>query len=650
MTSRQDSTNLRLTPRQREAAERRSRMTQRRQELTSRIRKQKKSKYIQKKRGLPCGDVVGSASSGNSALMTTEFKSLLESYCQNPLPPERLLPTLESFITNTNNNSRNYHSSTENPLVLLEKSDEGLALNFLDCLRQQALEAFAIKIELSFHSILRILVHLTSISSGNGIGPSTTITTSMEYYGHHPSTWSQLIVSSSSLTARNPDSIASSPLWLEIFVQSLSSSKEVELTSLVLGNLVGDDGAARKVFRAISNDFKSTMVAGLIRSASPVIPTAAWTLTNMIRNDSVSHARTYCSETLLSTSLLMAWLREPCLVTQTAWMIESLTAKEEETVQYLCAQHHNQHQSSFLSAIVESIQNPLQEDQTVPLVQALGNIACHASLIIPLLTQTATPLVPLLQQIVTTTTSRNPILMKVAWLAGCLLVDVGTEHHPSTIVAAPALIPALINRLGGGDCGGETGRPMATMTLEEERELASALWNALDAPPTADDQQKPPQNSLWTNHSSQSSPVQLPFFLNVPRSTLQTLVRLINSNDGDAVLAGVHVTDLVLRRESDYQDLLTILQEEELPDALERVCDSPMEGAANVAADILDDYFYNENLDDKEELESSPPWGNSSSQPASATFGFGIGAEAQVANGAGRGRGRGATIPAWMTK
>jgi len=627
-------------------------MTQRRQQLTSRIRKQKKSKYIQKRRGLPCGDVVGSAISINDALMTTEFKSLLESYCRNPVPPEQLLPTLENFIANTNNSSRNYHSSTaavrsaENPLVLLEKSDENLALKFLDCLKQQALEAFANKIERSFHSILRILVHLTSISSGDGIGPLTT--TSMEYYGHHPSTWSQLIVSSSSLTARNPDSIASSPLWLEIFVQSLSSSKEVELTSLVLGNLVGDDVAARKVFQAISNDFKSSMVAGLIRSASPFIPTAAWTLTNMIRNDPVSHARTYCSETLLSTSLLMTWLREPCLVTQTAWMIESLTAREEETVQYLCAQHHNQHQSPFLSAIVESIQNPLQEDQIVPLVQALGNIACHASLIIPLLTQTGTPLVPLLQQIVTTTTSRNPILMKVAWLAGCLLVDVGTEHHPSTTVAAPALVPALINRLGGRDCGGETGRPMAAMTLEEEREFASALWNALDAPPIADDQQEPPQNSLWTKHPSQSSPVQLPFSLNVPRSTLQTLARLINSNDSDAVLAGVHVIDLVLRREIDHKILLTILQEEELPDALERVCDSPMEGAANVAADILDDYFYNENLGNREELESSPPW--SRGQPTSATFGFGIGAEPQVANGAGRGRGRGATIPAWMTK
>eukprot|EP00536_Pseudo-nitzschia_multiseries_P010122 jgi/Psemu1/202442/e_gw1.299.6.1 len=637
MTSTLDSTKPRLTPRQREAAERRSRMTQRRQELTSRIRKQKKSQYLQNKRGLPCGDTVNSASDANSDMVTTEFKSMLESYCANPVPPEQLLPTLENIIARINSSTSTASlRNAENPLVVLESRYENAALRFLDCLRQQAVEAIANENVLSFRSILRILVHLTSISSGDRFGSSTT--TSMDYYGRHPSTWSQLVVSTSSqTTAAIPDSVPTSPSWLGILVQSLSSVKEVELTSLLLGNLVGDDNAAQTVFRAISNDFKSSMVAGLIRSVSPTTPTAAWTLTNMIRNDSFSFASTYCSETLLSTSLLMAWLREPLLVTQTGWMIASLTAREEETVQYLCAQNHNQPACSFLPAIIESIQHPLQEDQILPLLQTLGNIARHASLVAPLLTQTAPTLIPLLQHMVTTTASRNPILMKVAWLAGCLLVDVGIEHHPSTTVAAPALIPAIINRLDSN------GQSTAFMTLEEEREFASALWNALDIPPTVDHQQGPQQNSLWTNQL-RPSPVQLPFVLDVPRSTLQTLIRLINSNDSDAVLAAVHVIDLLLRRESD-QNLQATLQEEELPDALERVCDSAMESAADVAAGILDDYFYNEDHNN-EEAESSP-W--AITPPPSAGFNFGVLGEAQVANGAGRGRGRGATIPAWMT-
>ncbi|VEU43561.1 unnamed protein product [Pseudo-nitzschia multistriata] len=640
----QDSANLRLTPQQREAVERRSRMTQRRQELTSRIRKQKKSKYIQKRRGLQCGgvDVVNSARPLN--LCVAEFRNLLIAYCQTP---ERLLPSVDNFVAKTKITSTAVRSA-EDPLVLLEANDEDLALRFLDCLRQQAIDIFPNQSNpISFQSILKILVHLTSISSGDAMESS--MTPSVEYYGRHPSTWSELIVSSSSSpTITTARSIEKAPSWLDIFVQGLASSREPELVSLVLGNLVGDDGAAQNVFQAISKDFKSSMVAGLVQSVSPATPTAAWTLTNMIRNDPLSYARTYCSENLLSASLLASWLREPCLVSQTAWMIASLTAREEDAVQYLSAQHSTPEHSPFLSAIVESVQNPLQTDQILPLVQALGNISCHLTLVAPLLTKTAPALVPLLQHILTTTPSRNPILAKAAWVAGCLLVDVGTEAHPSTTVAAPALIPALINRLG--DVNEEIGGSMGTMTLEEEREFASSLWNALDVPPGPGGPQELPQNSLWSNHPTQSSPVQLPFALNLPRSTLRSLVRLINSNDSDAVLAGVHVISLLFQRENDHQNLQRILEEEELPCALEQVCDSQMEEAADVAADCLDDYFYNENYDNDELVETPSP--SAGGPPVPTTFHFGIGAEAHATNrgGRGRGRGRGSTIPAWMTK
>jgi hypothetical protein len=557
---------------------------------------------------------------------------------------EQLLSTLQHFVSSLNNNASGTYSipKSDDPLVVLEQSDESLAAKFLDCLRKQTAESLFFSQEtLSFQTTLRILVHLTSISSGDS-STTTTASTTTEYYGRRPSTWSELLISPFSLSASTPQSTSQTPSWLEIFAQSLLSSKEVELTSLVLGNLVGDDGAARNIFQALSHDLKTSLVAGLIRSVSPVTPTAAWTLTNMIRNDSVSYARTYCSETLLSASLLMAWLREPSLATQTAWMIASLTAREEQTVEYLCGTH-----PLFLSAIVQSIQNPLQPDQTVPLVQALGNLACHPSLVGPLLTQTTPNLIPLLQNILSTASSRDPILIQGAWLAGCLLVDVGVENHPSTTVAAPALIPVLMERLGGGGRSEERiSLFMTSMTLEEERECTSALWNAFDMPPSIDQQHVQHQPSLM-NHHIRSPSVQLPFALKISRSTIQSLVRLVNSNDSDAVLSGVHVINLLLRRESD-QDLQIVMQEEELPDALERVCDSPMEELSEVAANILDDFFYDEHQNGVGNAESLPSWTNGPTSSITPTLGMDM--ENRDTNALGRGRGRCATMPAWMTK
>jgi len=115
---------------------------------------------------------------------------------------------------------------------------------------------------------------------------------------------------------------------------------------------------------------------------------------------------------------------------------------------------------------------------------------------------------------------------------------------------------------------------------------------------------------------------------------------------------------LLLRREDHYsssfhphQNLQTIMQEEELPDALERVCDSSMEEAADIAADIIDNYFTNEQNSNEDSSPQDRVAESSSGFSASpSTFAFGIGSENRLSDGAGRGRGRGAMIPAWMTK
>ncbi len=635
MVSTHDTTKERLTARQREALERRNRMTQRRQELTNRIRKQKKSKYLQKKRSLPVTGTDPSLVAPNPTATTAELRALLDSYCQNSVSLEQLLSALQRVVASTKTNAFAFGSQqSDNPLVIPEQNDEGLAVKFLNCLRRQTAEAISKQETMPFQTALRILVHLTSMACSNGIGSSTS-----DYYGRQPSTWSELIAS--------PTQPSTLPSWMEILAQALSSSKEVELTSLVLGNLVGDDTAAGTIFHNASNDFKASLVTGLMRSVSPATPTAAWTLTNMIRSDPVSYASSYCTESLLSCRILMAWLREPSLATQTAWMITSLTAREEETVNYLCGKKHasQEQEFPFLSAIVQSIQNPLQPDQTVPLVQALGNVACHPSLVGPLLTKTTPSLVPLLQSILSTTPSRSPVLMQAAWLAGCLLVDVGVEHHPSTTVAAPALIPLLMERLGKGSESRDMGSQFMTcMTLEEEREFASALWNALDKPPGADDHEQ----GLQPNQFLRPPSFELPFNLNVPSSTIRSLVRLINSNDTDAAFAAINLVDLLLRRFDEHQNFQAVMHEEGMPDALDRVCDSPMHHAADIAAEILDDYFCDDNNNDGMEEALENIWTNG--LPDSAAPAFGVNADNRAPTGLGRGRGRGATMPAWMTK
>ncbi len=626
-------TRERLTARQREALERRSRMTQRRQELTSRIRKQKRSQYLQKKRSLPCANADPSAANVDLMAIKAEFRSLLDSVCKNPSSLEQLLSILERFVSLKNSNAfgslNTYGSqlSSDNPLVILDQEEASLAVEFLRCLRQYTVEAISRQQAAVFQTSLRILVHLTSISSSEGIGSSTT-----EYYGSRPSTWPELLVSTPPTQSA---ALVSTPSWLDILVQALLSSREVELTSLVLGNLAGDESAGGTLFRAMSGELKTSLVTGLVRSVSPATPTAAWTLTNMIRNDSVSYASSYCSESLLSSSLLMAWLRDPALATQTAWMIASLTAREEETVEYLCGKQHPDRGEEFpiLSAIAESLQKPLQRDQDVPLVQALGNLSCHPLLVGPLLTQTSPRLIPLLQTILRTASSRNPVLTQAAWLAGCLLVDVGVEQHPSTTMAAPALIPVLMERLGRGSESAKFSNPsMTCMTLEEEREFACALCNALELPPTADNQL--------------SSSFELAFKIDVSSPVIQSLVRLINSSDADAAIAGVNLVNVLLRRFDEQENLQTLMQEEDLPDALDRVCDSEMYEAADIAAELLDDFFYNDDPNDMEAADNS--W--ASELPTFTTPSFGIGINNEGTNGMGRGRGRGATMPAWMTK
>jgi hypothetical protein len=153
-----------------------------------------------------------------------------------------------------------------------------------------------------------------------------------------------------------------------------------------------------------------------------------------------------------------------------------------------------------------------------------------------------------------------------------------------------------MGRIGSSIEDNQYGHNISMLSFEEEREFVSALWNTLAWPPQLD-----AHLSAYVSGSQRPSlPANLPFALNINRSTIQALVRHVASNDTNAVLASVNVLELMLRMQpnvissTSHDELLEMMQEERIVDALENVCDSPMEDAA----DILDDYFYNDDQQD----------------------------------------------------
>ena len=112
-----------------------------------------------------------------------------------------------------------------------------------------------------------------------------------------------------------------------------------------------------------------------------------------------------------------------------------------------------------------------------------------------------------------------------------------------------------------------------------------------------------------------------------------------------------------------------MLEEEQLPELLERICyeddhnrdDVAAISSATIAADLLDDYFYNTEDDPspsqsitKDASSNTNDWMSNNmftmEQPQQLPLSFGVSpAVFSSQQQQGRGRGRGATLPAWMT-
>ena len=131
--------------------------------------------------------------------------------------------------------------------------------------------------------------------------------------------------------------------------------------------------------------------------------------------------------------MLEQLLQEEPVATQAAWMLATLTNREEEVVQYLMSH------PTFPTTLIACMKRPTCKDQLAPLVQALGNIATSstgpdgAPFSTALLTSLPT-LTPMLGQLLQIPTNRE-VVHQAAWLAGCLLHDAGiySKFHGETL-------------------------------------------------------------------------------------------------------------------------------------------------------------------------------------------------------------------------
>lgn len=161
-----------------------------------------------------------------------------------------------------------------------------------------------------------------------------------------------------------------------------------------------------------------------------------------------------------------------------------------------------------------------------------------------------------------------------------------------------------------------------------------------------------------------------------PDEVARALTQMLSTLDSDALEASLRLINLFLRRLDSngigiiggMKKMSTLFEEAGLVDALWRICDHDSEESdiAELAADILDDYYEQEEEEDADESLLQPAYSLGGGQfqfqsPALAVpeggFNFGSAAPPHPPQqqhqpvppmGRGRGRGRGQVVPAWL--
>lgn len=603
-------------------------MNKRRHDLSSKIRKTKKSQQLQLKR----------SHTEIQKHHTDDSLTPVDYLIQFTASPTIFtLASLQSSIA----------SSKKEALLPLNEIDleqANLLLKYLlKCLSSQNKEECL--------QSLRVLTNLAAIESPDS------------YYGSRKS-WCHFMLTNG--------------LWEAISPLISSSNESIkEQTGWVIGNIAGDSSTCRnllvsfKVITALINCLRTSQNFGVIRNT-------LWCLGNIARGidtaipfieggmNSHDILNVLCLGENVTQGSISTWDIKKELV----WLLSFLTCKENDAISVLVNEavllQLSNHFAYTTKTVLEKRDRGSIFKSAIPVIRIFGNIATASDgKFIPLIIEGDKHVFvkTLIQwfQVHKPCGETMAIATECTWVAGSLLCDNGFADHPSTTVACPLLVPPLCHILLKG-----------TFTLEWKREVLNAIWNALAAPPDSN-----PEETIEVRDHLLGQ-------IYREKGMIRSLVGMLVSLDVDAIRPAINMLDAMHRRMSRYDDnALRILREAECEHALETVCDSAtsnasygggsewqqseggMDYCAEMAANLIDDFYG----DDDDGMENSASAFEPSSKSGSFEFGFSgptpsfnfsntgsndSGFNSVTSdpmgspNGRSKGRGRGRSLPSWM--
>lgn len=675
--------NNRLSLKQANDMATRQSMADRREAWTNRIRKSKKSHLLSLKRKYYTAAANNATTASMSADTTVKASDLAQAYMQNTTSVQSLTALKDALAkkgqTTSNMQSQLQPGSLPNPLALCNALAQALHTNGFQLAAAQV---------------------LTNLAATEAVKDSES-----SYYGRQPVTWCSTILESQCLPSFSQ--------VLTMFASNTSASggdpQVVQQCCWALGNLAGDSQSSRDTLLRTNGLLESLVQVckhGLQTPSPSLVRNAAWALSNIARG--TTSARRLCGgPSLLTPHLLSQMTLSPerySPITNTThvtwwdvaqegmWVVAYLTAKEDDVVQYLCSGQTDLTFSANTNTIqlceavacrldqsVKSLKttNTFQDPaalqairMAIPCIRAVGNIATamDGSFLPSLLEAHDKSVAASLAALVelgsfpssTSNADIATLATEAAWACGTLLCDAGLENHPSTDVAAPALLPKLCACVVSGYA-----------KLELMREAVTALWNCTAAPPRLSDS----MGSVWSTRGIRDA--FLLDILNSDPNIVRSLTDMLVSVDREVVFQSIQLINAMLRRLSDNSNVKQQFREAQGVEALEAVCDKAssytsfgdnwcqQQGedatttpAADIAADLLDDLFDDNNADDEQEMEGVAPivsgnafvFGLPQQQPI---MNFGPPPPPAFGGGGGApplGRGRGRPIPSWMSK
>ena len=532
-----------------------------------------------------------------------------------------------------------------------------------------------------------------------------------------PTSWCYVLVNSNALSAL----VQQLPSPTSSANNNAIDIELCEKCAWAIANLAGDSIMAREALQNMGALSKLTACISLGTSAQPnlaqqgnyqsmagILRNALWALTNLLREGGMlllefvkellcstanSESRSTARLTprdiaiLLSSRELFPYPPSNSttwedVLDETCWFVSFLT-RDPVSVDILCAdeQSGNGNTVSMLVTRLVEAKKALMGQQNagmkcmIPCCRALKNIAIASngkyvsSILLTLANgndigngQPVRLLEGALAELIGYGTlgagsEASTIASEAASTAGALLYNAGFPlPHPATQscrVLLPALCQALISDL---------------TTFNFRREVVWALWNAVNLPPDL--------NSLeYEEGRCPDVAVQNMFLVEIictnPTKIAWALESTLLTQNSDTIEASLYLIRLLLQRldtdnrlanaQFSGKKLSTVFEEAGLVDALWRICDNDSDesATAELAAEIIDEFYEEEEVDDDNEMfQPATVGGHFQFQAAGMTLpegGFNFGAPAVVRQEqhlppAGRGRGRGQVVPAWMQK